>query len=72
MSLGALRASIARGIQGELRMDLRDVMEDITAEELDPRLELQILVDPLSASATPQDNNNNCKKKGACVIQVPQ
>ena len=53
-------------------MDLRDVMEDITAEELDPRLELQILVDPISASATPQDNNNNCKKKGACIIQVPQ
>jgi len=53
-------------------MEMRDFLGDITPEELEPRLELQILTDPLSFTVKPQDNNNNCSKPGACNIQVPQ
>jgi hypothetical protein len=53
-------------------MDLSILINDMTPEELEPRLELQILTDPLSASiGNFTDNNNNCKVVGACNIQLP-
>ena len=50
-------------------MEFIELLNDMTPEELDPRLELQILADPLSAisSAT---NNVKCTVKGACNIQL--
>jgi len=52
-------------------MELRELLNDITPEELEPRLELQILADPLNTSLAPaNDNNNNCKVVGACNIQL--
>jgi len=54
-------------------MEMQELLGDISPEELEPRLELQILTDPLSFAVQPQDNNNiNCSVKGACNIQVPQ
>jgi len=51
-------------------MELGNLLQDITPEELDPRLELQILIDPLSASvATPNTNNLNCVPAGSCSFQ---
>jgi hypothetical protein len=43
------------------------ILSDLRAEELEPRLELQVLVDPMSvistARATNNNNNNNNKPK---------
>lgn len=54
-------------------MDLEQILGDVTPEELESRLELQVLIDPLSASVSVNDsnNNNNCKVKGSCIIEVP-
>lgn len=55
-------------------MKAEDLIFDLQPEELDPRLEMQILVDPLSLAFNPQDTNNNidCQVRGACIIKVPQ
>jgi hypothetical protein len=40
-------------------MELKALLNDMTPEELEPRLELQILTDPLSAFTAADTNNNN-------------
>lgn len=40
-------------------------LEDLLPEELNPRLELQVLVDPLGLLA--QASNNCCRDGGNCV-----
>jgi len=35
------------------------ILSDLTPQELEPRLELQILVDPMSVVALAKGNNNN-------------
>jgi hypothetical protein len=46
-------------------MELSDLLNDLTPEELEPRLELQILTDPLSFSSAAADNN--CRDGGNCI-----
>lgn len=45
--------------------DLASALQDLLPEELNPRLELQILVDPLGLLA--QASNNCCRDGGNCV-----
>jgi len=35
------------------------ILSDLTPQELEPRLELQVLVDPMSIVAMAKGNNNN-------------
>jgi len=44
---------------------LADLMADLNPEELEPRLELQIFIDPMSAF-TPDLVNNCCRDGGNC------
>jgi hypothetical protein len=50
-------------------MELEKILDDMSPEELEPRLELQILADPLNAVPDLKDpvnnnnNNNNTKPK---------
>jgi len=50
-------------------MEFTDLLTDMTPEELDPRLELQLLADPLTAISA-ATNNVNCSVKGACNIKL--
>lgn len=50
-------------------MDTRDLLSDMTPEELDPRLELQLLTDPFGVAAS-SNNNLNCAVEGACNIKA--
>ena len=53
-------------------MEIASLLEDLAPEELDPRLELQMIVDPMSqAFSSPSTNNNNlhCIPRGSCVLQ---
>jgi hypothetical protein len=50
-------------------MELTTLLVDMTPEELEPRLELQIMADPLGISAL-ETNNNNCSVKDACNIKL--
>ena len=46
---------------------LTELFSELQPEELEPRLELQVLVDPLAAfSYSPVDNN--CRDGGCCAI----
>ena len=40
-------------------MELEKILDDMSPEELEPRLELQILADPLHGVADLKDVNNN-------------
>lgn len=52
-------------------MEMNDLLNDMTPEELEPRLELQILTDPLSIPmALAKDNNVKCTVKDACNIKL--
>ena len=44
-------------IDGKQALEL--ILSDLRAEELEPRLELQVLVDPMSVITARADNNNN-------------
>ena len=44
-------------IDGKEALEL--ILSDLRAEELEPRLELQVLVDPMSVIATARGTNNN-------------
>jgi hypothetical protein len=44
-----------------------EILADLNPEELEPRLELQIVVDPIT-STTLNDNNNNCRDGGNCNV----
>jgi len=50
-------------VENNLKIDGKDALElilsDLRAEELEPRLELQVLVDPMSVIAAARGNNNN-------------
>ena len=50
-------------------MELINLLTDMTPEELAPRLELQILADPLGMLLA-DTNNNNCSVKDACNIKL--
>jgi len=50
-------------------MEFTDLLNDMTPEELNPRLELQILADPLHAISA-ATNNIECTKAGACNIKL--
>ncbi|HEX3685736.1 MAG TPA: hypothetical protein VHU83_24610 [Bryobacteraceae bacterium] len=50
-------------------MELHELLNDLTPEELEPRLELQILTDPIaSAGLAASDTNNNCRDGGTCQL----
>ena len=36
-----------------------DILKQLTIEELEPRLELEVFIDPMSILATAANNNNN-------------
>lgn len=38
---------------------LQELLAELTPEELEPRLELQIFIDPLTTLADTNNNNNN-------------
>ncbi|HEX3552545.1 MAG TPA: hypothetical protein VIA62_04895 [Thermoanaerobaculia bacterium] len=42
-----------------------ELMADLTPEELEPRLELQVFIDPMMSLVTTADNNNNNNNKTA-------
>lgn len=44
-----------------------DLMADLNPEELEPRLELQIFIDPISA-VSPEFVNNCCRDGGNCAF----
>lgn len=48
---------------------LNELLNELRPEELEPRLELQILVDPL-AGFTDSAAANNCQAGSNCNIQV--
>lgn len=51
-------------------MELEKIFDDITPEELEPRLELQILADPLNTiQPDAAVNNVNCGRGSNCVIK---
>jgi len=46
---------------------LRDeILAALNPEELEPRLELQVVVDPLTSHSTA--NDNNCRDGGNCKV----
>jgi hypothetical protein len=53
-------------IDGKQALEL--ILSDLRAEELEPRLELQVLVDPMTVmAARPVNNNNNNNNKPKLV-----
>jgi hypothetical protein len=42
---------------------LQDLLAELTPEELEPRLELQIFFDPMTSLADTNNNNNNNNNK---------
>lgn len=46
---------------------LQDLMTDLNPEELEPRLELQVFIDPMSAF-TADLSNNCCRDGGNCAF----
>jgi hypothetical protein len=48
--------------------DLTELLSELQLEELEPRLELQVLVDPLSAFSD-SFVDNNCSGSGNCNIK---
>jgi len=49
---------------------LTALLSDLQPEELEPRLEMQILLDPL-AIFSDADFTNNCRDGGCCTIRLP-
>jgi hypothetical protein len=47
------------------------VLSDLLPEELEPRLELQVLVDPLGGFSD-SSADNNCRDGGNCNIEQPK
>ena len=47
---------------------LTEMLSELQPEELEPRLELQVLVDPMSAFSD-SFADNNCKDNGNCNIK---
>lgn len=47
---------------------MKEVLDDLQPEELEPRLELQVLVDPLAALSNAAADNN-CRDGGNCNIK---
>ena len=47
---------------------LTSLLSDLQPEELEPRLELQVLVDPLAIFADAAVDNN-CRDEGMCTIK---
>lgn len=47
---------------------MNELLNDLQPEELEPRLELQILIDPL-AQISNATNNVNCRDGGNCNIK---
>jgi hypothetical protein len=45
-----------------------EILADLTPEELEPRLELQFVLDPLITVLTPSDNN--CRDGGNCNVNL--
>ena len=50
-------------------MDLNTLLDDLEPEELEARLEMQVLTDPHGISLN-DTNNNNCTVAGACNIKL--
>ena len=48
-------------------VDLIELLSDLQPEELEPRLELQVLVDPLAAFSD-SFADNNCRDGGNCNV----
>ena len=47
-----------------------EILADLKPEELEPRLELQVVLDPITTTAT---FDNNCRDGGTCNVpqQIP-
>lgn len=47
---------------------MTDFLDELLPEELEPRLELQVLIDPLAAFSNAADGNN-CRDGGNCNVK---
>ncbi len=47
---------------------MKELIKDLQPEELEPRLELQVLIDPLAALSSAAASNN-CRDGGNCNIK---
>jgi hypothetical protein len=47
---------------------VNDLLSELSPEELEPRLELQVLADPLGI-ALDLAGNNNCRDGGTCNVK---
>jgi hypothetical protein len=47
-----------------------ELMADLSPEELEPRLELQVFIDPLMSLVTAVDNNNNNNNKPVPIFVI--
>jgi hypothetical protein len=50
-------------------ISVTELLSELEAEELEPRLELQVLVDPLAAFCDSRAENN-CRDNGTCNIEA--
>jgi hypothetical protein len=44
-----------------------EILADLSPEELEPRLELQLVIDPITSHTTA--NDNNCRSGGTCNVK---
>jgi DNA-binding ferritin-like protein (Dps family) len=51
-----------------MEVSITEMLSELEAEELEPRLELQVLVDPLAAFCDSM-LDNNCSGSGTCNIK---
>jgi hypothetical protein len=49
---------------------MNDLLQELMPEELESRLELQVLVDPMSMLSLTTDNNNNNNNNNEKPIEV--
>ncbi len=50
------------------KLEIKNLLEELKPEELEPRLEMQVLVDPLAALAL-ANNEVNCRDGGNCKVE---
>ena len=68
MPLGMVVQSVCPPTGTERSHTMKEFLDDLEAEELDPRLELQVLIDPLSALADAA-TGVNCRDGGKCNVK---
>jgi len=55
-------------MEANKELTLSELLDELRPEELEPRLELQVLVDPLGLISD-SSANNNCEQGGNCNVK---